>query len=228
MLRPPGFLSGRRVAVTFCFLSTPWKTGARNAFRLQVMPLAKKPSICKHAGLIGDMNLRLATIILAMLLGASPALAEWQDATETGPGGKKIPMQRTPGKGAISKSGRDLSATLYLRCDNPYNDHVKYRSSDYWSAFVLFSEPVGSVQAPTRYSFDGGQASESRFMLNQKGTGLFFTQQEDEDNEFIKRLAKSSTLQINPTLTWAGTPTITFDTAGAAAALQQIPCSKKF
>ncbi len=174
------------------------------------------------------MTLRVAIIILAVLLGAAPALAEWQDATETGPGGKKIVMQRTPAKGAISKSGHDVTATLYLRCDNPYNDPVRYRSSDFWSAFVLFSEPVGSVQAPTRYSFDGGQASESRFMLNPRGTAMFFTQQEDEDNDFIKRLAKSNTLQINPTLTWAGTPTITFDTTGAAAALQQIPCSKKF
>ena len=49
-----------------------------------------------------------------------------------------------------------------------------------------------------------------------------------EDDDFIKKLAKSNTLQVSPTLTWAGTPTITFDTAGAAAALQQIPCSKKF
>jgi hypothetical protein len=192
------------------------------------MSLAKKPSICKHACPDGDMTLRVAIIILAVLLGAAPALAEWQDATETGPGGKKIVMQRTPAKGAISKSGHDVTATLYLRCDNPYNDPVRYRSSDFWSAFVLFSEPVGSVQAPTRYSFDGGQASESRFMLNPRGTAMFFTQQEDEDNDFIKRLAKSNTLQINPTLTWAGTPTITFDTTGAAAALQQIPCSKKF
>jgi hypothetical protein len=197
--------------------------------KITPVPLAKKPSICKHAYTDGDTTLRTAIIILVALLVAGPALAEWQDATETGPGGKKtIPMQRTPAKGAISKSGREVSATLYLRCDNPYNDHVKYRSSDYWSAFVLFSEPVGSVAAPTKYSFDGGQAAESKFMLNPQGTALFFTQQDDEDNDFIKKLAKSSTLQVNPTLTWAGTPTITFDITGAAAALQQIPCSKKF
>ena len=172
--------------------------------------------------------MRVTTIILAVLLGAGPALAQWQDATETGPAGKKIVMQRTPGKGAISKSGREVGSTLYLRCDNPYDDRVKYRGWDYWSVFVLFSEPVGSVAAPTRYSFDGGEATQSKFMFNQRGTALFFTQQEDEDNAFIKRLARSSTLQVNPVLTWAGSPTITFETAGAATALQQIPCNKKF
>jgi hypothetical protein len=176
---------------------------------------------------VGDKTLRVATIILAVLLGAGSALAEWQDATTTDFGGKKIVMQRTPGTGAISKSGRDVSASLYLRCDNPYDNRVRYRSSDYWSAFVLFSEPVGSVQAHTSYNF-GGAAQKSTFMLNQGGTALFFTQQGDEDNEFIKQLARSNKLQINPDLAWAGSPTITFDTSGAAAALQQIPCSKKF
>ncbi len=172
--------------------------------------------------------MRVTTVILAVLLGAVPALAEWQDATETGAKGKKIVMQRTPGKGAISKSGRDVSSMLYLRCDNPYDDRTRYRGWDYWSVFVLFSEPVGSAEASARYSFDGGEAKQSRFMFDQRGTALFITQQEDEDNDFVKRLAKSNTLQINPVLTWAGSPTITFETAGAAAALQQIPCNKKF
>ena len=65
-------------------------------------------------------------------------------------------------------------------------------------------------------------------MFNLSGTALFFTQQEDEDNEFIKRLARSTTLQINPVLNWAGSPIITFETEDAATALQQIPCNKKF
>src|SRR5262245_45638200 len=163
-----------------------------------------------------------------MVMMAAPALAEWQDATEAGPKGRKIVMQRTPGKGAISKSGREVSASLYLRCDNPYDDRTKYRGWDYWSVFVLFSEPVGSAEIPTRYSFDGGEAKDARIMFNPGGTALFFTQQEDEDNEFVKRLAKSNTMQVNPTLTWAGAPTITFDTSGAAAALAQVPCNKKF
>jgi hypothetical protein len=172
--------------------------------------------------------LRVATTILAMLLGAGPALAEWQDATATDFGGKKIAMQRTPGQGKISISGRDISAALYLRCDNPYDNRSRYRSSDYWSAFVLFSEPVGSVQSPTRYSFDGGAAQKSTFMLNQGGTALFFTQQGEDGNEFIKQLARSNTLRVTPDLAWAGSPTIAFDTSGAAEALQQIPCHKKF
>ena len=172
--------------------------------------------------------MRVAITILAMLLGAGPALAEWQDATATDFGGKKIPMQRTPGQGKISISGRDVSAALYLRCDNPYDNRSRYPSSDYWSAFVLFSEPVGSVQSPTSYSFDDGAAHKSTFMLNQGGTALFFTQQGEDDNDFIKQLARSKTLQISPDLAWAGSPTITFDTSGAAEALQQIPCRKKF
>ncbi len=169
----------------------------------------------------------VAAASLAVLIDARPAPAQWRDATET-IAGKKIVMQRTPGKGAISKSDREVTSSLYLRCDNPYDDRVRYRGHDYWSAFVLFSEPVNSVEARTRYSFDGGEAAQSTFMSNRRGTALFFTQQEDEDNEFIKRLARSTTLQINPVLSWAGTPTITFETAGAAAALQQIPCNKKF
>ncbi len=173
--------------------------------------------------------LRFAITIFAVLsLSAGPTLAEWQDATATDFGGKKIPMQSTPGKGAISISGRDVSATLYLRCDNPYDNRSKYRSNDYWSAFVLFSEPVGSVQARTSYSFDGGEAKKSTFMLNQGGTALFLTQQDDEGDEFIKRLARSTTMQIISDLAWAGSPTITFDTTGAAEALKQIPCYKKF
>jgi len=174
------------------------------------------------------MTLRVVTAILTLLIGTCPALAEWQDATETGAKGKKIVMQRTPGTGTIMKSGREIGAGLYLRCDNPYDDHVRYRGWDYWSAFVLFSEPVGSVEALTRYSFDGGEARQSKFMLNQSGTALFLTLQEDEDNDFIKRLARSNTLQINPVLSWAGNPTITFNIAGAAEALKQIPCNKKF
>jgi hypothetical protein len=168
------------------------------------------------------------TIILAILMGAGPALAEWQDATETAAGGRKIAMQRTPpGKGAISKSGREVSAILYLRCDNPYDNRVKYRSNDYWSAFVVFSEPVSSVEARTRYSFDGGAPAEGTFMFNPQGTAMFFTQQGD-DSGFIKKLARSSTLEIVPALAWAGNPTITFDIAGAEAALEQIPCHQKF
>jgi hypothetical protein len=175
------------------------------------------------------MTLRAATPILTiLLLGAAPALAEWQDASTADFGGKKIVMQRTPGTGAISKSGRDVTANLYLRCDNPYDNRTKYRSNDYWSAFVLFSEPVGSVQARTSYSFDGGEAKKSTFMLNQGGTALFLTQQDDEGDEFIKRLARSTTMQIIPDLAWAGSPTITFDTTGAPEALKQIPCNKKF
>ena len=174
------------------------------------------------------MTLRVATAILAVLIGAGPAPAQWRDATETDSTGKKIAMQRTPGKGALSKSNREVTSNLYLRCDNPYDNRVKYRGHDYWSAFVLFSEPVSSVEARTRYSFDGGETTESTFMFNLSGTALFFTQQEDEDNEFIKRLARSTTLQINPVLKLAGSPVITFETEGAAAALQQIPCNKKF
>jgi hypothetical protein len=165
--------------------------------------------------------------MLVVLIGAGPALAQWRDATETGSPGKKIVMQRTPGKGALSQSGREVSSSLYLRCDNPYDDRVKYRGHDYWSAFVLFSEPVGSVEARTRYTFDGGEAMDATFMFNQRGTAMFFTQLED-DNEFIKRLAKSSTLQINPAFAWAGSALITFETAGAANALKQVPCTKKF
>jgi hypothetical protein len=168
------------------------------------------------------------TIIIAALIAAGPALAEWQDATETAPNGKKIAMQRTPpGKGAISKSGRDVSATLYLRCDNPFDDRNKYRSNDFWSVFVVFSEPVSSVDARTQYSFDGGAPAEGTFMFNPRGTAMFFTQQ-GEDTDFIAKFVKSNTLQINPALAWAGNPTVTFDIAGAAAALQQIPCHKKF
>ncbi len=169
----------------------------------------------------------VATTILAVLIGAGPALAQWQDATQTGPGGKKIVMQRTPGKGTASKAGRNVGSELYLRCDNPFDDRVKYRGHDYWSIFVLFTEPVSSVDARTGYSFDGGETTQSTFMFNQRGTAMFLTQQED-DNEFAKRLARSSTLQINPALAWAGSPTIIFDTAGAAAAFQQVPCNKKF
>jgi hypothetical protein len=174
------------------------------------------------------MTVRVATTLLAVLIGAGSALAEWRDATETDPKGKKIVMQRTPGKGALSKSGRDVSSSLYLRCDNPYDDHVKYRGHDYWSAFVLFSDPVSYVEARTRYNFDGGENTESTFMFDQSGTALFFTQQEDEDNDFIKRLARSTTLQINPVLRGTGSPIITFETEGAAAALRQSPCNKKF
>ena len=148
--------------------------------------------------------LRVATAILAVLIGAGPAPAQWRDATETDSTGKKIVMQRTPAKGALSKSGREVTSNLYLRCDNPYDNRVKYRGHDYWSAFVLFSEPVSSVEARTRYSFDGGETTQSTFMFNQSGTALFFTQQEDEDNEFIKRLARSTTLQISPVLRWRG------------------------
>jgi hypothetical protein len=173
------------------------------------------------------MILRVATVVLAVLMGAAPAAAQWQDATEIS-GGKKIVMQRTPGKGTVLKSDREVTSNLYLRCDNPYDDRVRYRGHDYWSAFVLFSEPVGSVEARTRYNFDADEAKQSTFMLNRRGNALFFTQQEDEDNEFIKRLARSTTLQVNPVLSWAGSPTIVFATAGAAGALQQIPCNKKF
>ena len=173
------------------------------------------------------MTLRLAITILGATIGAGPALAQWRDGTETD-GRKKIVMQRTPGKGALSKSGREVSSNLYLRCDNPYDDRVMYRGHDYWSVFVLFSEPVGSVEARTRYSFDGGEPTLSTFMFNQRGTAIFFTQQEDDNNEFVVRLARSSTLQISPALPWAGNPTITFETAGAVTALQQIPCNKKF
>jgi hypothetical protein len=170
----------------------------------------------------------VTTFIIAALFGAGPALAEWQDATETTSGGKKIVMQRTPpGKGAISKSGREVSATLYLRCDNPFDNRVKYRSNDYWSAFVVFSAPVSSVEARTRYSFDGGAPAEGSFMFNPQGTAMFFTQQGD-DSEFIGKLARSKTLEVSPALAWAGSPTITFDIAGAEAALEQIPCHRKF
>jgi len=178
--------------------------------------------------MIGDIALRVAITILAVLIGVGSASAQWRDATDTDPKGKTIVMQRTPGKGALSIAGREVTANLYLRCDNPYDDHVKYRGHDYWSAFVLFSEPVSSIEARTRYSFDGGEATQSTFMFNQGGTALFFTQQEDEDNEFIKRLARSTTLQINPVLRLAGSPTITFETEGAATALRAIPCNKKF
>jgi hypothetical protein len=174
------------------------------------------------------MTLRVATTIVAVLIGAGPALAQWQDATQADPKGRKIVMQRTPGKGELSKSGHEVSSSLYLRCDNPYDDHVKYRGHDYWSAFVLFSEPVGSIEARTRYNFDADEATESTFMFDQAGTALFFTQQEDEDNEFIKRLARSTTLKINPVLRLVGSPVITFETEGAAAALGAIPCHKKF
>ena len=51
---------------------------------------------------VGDKTLRVATIILAVLLGAGSALAEWQDATTTDFGGKKIVMQRN------SRYGCDL------------------------------------------------------------------------------------------------------------------------
>ncbi len=173
------------------------------------------------------MTLRATATILAVMIAAGPAPAQWQDATMTD-GGKKIVMQRTPGKGALSKSGREISSNLYLRCDNPYDDRVKYRGHDYWSVFVLFSEPVGSVEAKTRYSFDGGEPTLSTFMFNQRGTAIFFTQQEDDNNEFVVRLARSSTLQISPALAWIGNPTITFETAGAVTALQQVPCNKKF
>lgn len=174
------------------------------------------------------MALRIAATIFALLIGAGSALGQWQDATQTDPKGRKIVMQRTPGKGALSKSGHEVSSSLYLRCDNPYDDHIKYRGHDYWSVFVLFSEPVSSIEARTRYSFDGGEPTQSTFMFDQNGTALFFTQQEDEDNEFVKRLARSTTLQINPVLHSAGSPTITFDTEGAATALRAIPCNKKF
>ena len=172
--------------------------------------------------------MRVATTILAVLIGAGSATAQWRDATETDPTGKKIVMQRTPGKSALSKSGREVTSNLYLRCDNPYDDRVKYRGHDYWSAFVLFSEPVSSVEARTRYSFDGGETTQSTFMFNQSGTALFFTQQEDEDNEFIKRLARSTTLQINPVLRWAVRPIITFETEGAARRFVRFPATKNF
>jgi hypothetical protein len=107
------------------------------------------------------MHCCVATAILAVLIGAGPAPAQWQDATETDSTGKKIVMQRTPAKGALSKSGREVTSNLYLRCDNPYDNRVKYRGHDYWSAFVLFSEPVSSVEARTRYSFDGGETTAS-------------------------------------------------------------------
>jgi hypothetical protein len=171
--------------------------------------------------------MRIATILLAMSIGAAPASAQWQDASGTDPKGKKIAMQRTPGKGQLVKSGRQITSNLYVRCDNPFDDRIRYRGHDYWSVFVLFSEPVGSAEAPTRYSFDGGQSKDVTFMLNQPGTAIFLMQQ-DDDNEFITQLAKSNTLQISPALTWAGSPTITFETTGAAEALKQIPCNKKF
>jgi hypothetical protein len=190
--------------------------------------MAKRASVCQHGYTLGEMTLRIATTILALLIGAGSAATQWQDATETDPKGKQIVMRRTPGKGAISKSGREVSSNLYLRCDNPYENRVTYRGHDYWSAFVLFSEPVSSVEARTRYSFDGGETTQSTFMFDQGGTALFFTQQEDEDNDFIKRLAGSTSLQINPILKLAGSPIITFETEGATTALRQIPCNKKF
>jgi hypothetical protein len=172
--------------------------------------------------------LRVTTIVVAILVSAAPALAEWQDASQAEGRGKRIVMQRTPSTGAISRSDRPVSASLYVRCDNPYDDRIKYRGHDYWSIFVLFSESVGSVEARTRYSFDSGEAKESTFMLNQRGTALFLTQQEDDNPDFVKRLAASSSLQINPTLPWVGNPVITFETAGAPGALRQVPCNKKF
>jgi len=190
--------------------------------------IAKGTSVGEHGYIIGDMTLRIATAILAVLIGAGSASAQWRDATETDPKGKKIVMQRAPGKGAISISGREVTSNLYLRCDNPYDDHVRYRGHDYWSVFVLFSEPVSATEARTRYSFDGGETTQSTFMFNQSGTALFFTQQEDEDNDFVKRLARSTTLQINPVLRLAGSPIISFETEGAATALRQVPCNKKF
>jgi hypothetical protein len=171
--------------------------------------------------------LRAATIILLLSIGIGPASADWQDATETTPPGKKIVMQRTPGKATFQKAGREVTATLYLRCDNPYDDRTRYRGWDYWSVFVLFSEPVSSVEARTNYSFDGGQGAQSTFMFNPRGTAMFLTQQ-DDDTDFVKRLASSQTLQLSPDLAWAGKPTLTFNTAGAAAALAQVPCNKKF
>jgi hypothetical protein len=171
--------------------------------------------------------LRVAGTILAVLIGVGPAQAEWRDATAADAAGKKIVMQRTPGKGALAISGRDVGSHLYLRCDNPYDNRVKYRGHDYWSAFVLFSEPVGSVQARTSYSFDGGETRHATFMFDQRGTALFFMQQGD-DNDFIERLARSHTLRVDLDLAWVGNPVITFETEGAATALQQIPCHKKF
>src|ERR1700737_1561824 len=87
--------------------------------------MAKGTFICENRYIIGDMTLRVATAILAVLIGAGPAPAQWRDATETDSTGKKIVMQRTPAKGALSKSGREVTANLYLRCDNPYDNRVK-------------------------------------------------------------------------------------------------------
>ena len=95
-------------------------------------------------------------------------------------------------------------------------DDVPFTPTTLNFRFNSVPEPVNSVEARTRYSFDGGEATQSAFMFNRRGTALFFTQQEDEDNEFIKRLARSTTLQINPVLSWAGSPIITFETEGAA------------
>jgi hypothetical protein len=52
--------------------------GSTRADRLR---MAKGTSICEHRYIIEDMTLRVATTILAVLIGAGPAPAQWRDAT---------------------------------------------------------------------------------------------------------------------------------------------------
>jgi hypothetical protein len=134
-------------------------------------------------------------------------------------------MQGVAANTAIQQFGRNVKVDLMLRCDNLYQDREKYKSDDFYQAFLFFSERISIGHVFVRYMFDGREPPEREHSeVGENGRIIFFFAMKTETNNFIDRLKRSSKLRVQLDLPWAGQHVIEFNTAGAPRAFDHVPC----
>jgi hypothetical protein len=152
---------------------------------------------------------------LFVLVGLSPASAEWTEAVTV----DRLTGQRTieltnAALNSARQFGRKVSAKLVVKCVEN-REKVKLPS-----AVIIFSERVASEMVRTKYRIDNELVQRNkRAPVENDGTTLALSWA-----EFMSRLPSSSILRIEFSLPSAGDALLEFDTTGASEAFSRIQC----
>jgi len=164
-------------------------------------------------------GVKFGVLALVCTLGMSivAASASWSKKSSTDRlGGKTIIEMRTNGRGAIHQFGHTVASQLVMACTHPDG------GTDYVSVELYFSERVAISIAHGRYRFDDAEVVPVNLLPSDSGNYLVLASIFSE--KFFVRLRNSSKLRVEVSLPWAGNPILEFDTSGAGAAMDEVPC----
>lgn len=157
----------------------------------------------------------------------SVAAAKWVESVSLDRlTGKKEVQFTNRGGGRVRQFGRDVTATLILRCTNPYQDKQAHRDGDEYSAVIHFSERVGVAEAVFRYRFDANPVHSITATLSDRGDVLFASWPKSVDTTFLTELRQSEKLRAEISLPWAGQVLVEFSTSAVDKAMNAIPCGE--